>query len=1386
MQLDTGVTHRFDPTAMQVGMLLESRRIPSVNVEQVICHVPTALERRPVETAWRVLSGHHAILRATFQRSAHGYTMLIHDGIELSCKVLNWSSRDSLEVHEDLQLWLADDRGRGFDSASPLWRVTVFDMPDGAGCCVFTCHHAILDGRSFRTIITEFFDAYDALCSDKSPAVDTVPDYRDYLRWMRGRDVPVAGAEYFCEYLSGVEESALPVVLFGAVGGEDGAVSATRHAEHVFEVDAERVKALVAVAEASGSTLNNVMQAAWGLLMLRYSGRTDIVFGATRAGRHGTVAGAQNMSGTFINTLPVRIQVGNDTTLSELLLGLRAHHVATRPYERMSISEIQAVSEVPAGQALFSTLLMFDTEYLDSALRAQGAVWAKRRFELREESGFELACAAYLDGHQDLESGESGRLVIKLEFDVERYDPVSIDLMASQLDKTLQRIQGGGSQLALAVSELCERQSRMIEGFDARSGAEVGGGGAAPSFVEAFEARVGLQPEQCACRFRDASLTYQELSNRSAIVARQLRAAGVGAEDIVAICLPKGLRLIETMIGVLRAGAAYLPLDFEDPSGRLRGLVQDSGARLVLTLSELQPRFDRVTVPVLRIDGSWSEVSSDALPLARGKHAAYVIYTSGTTGKPKGVVVEHRQLAHHCREVARLFSIEPGTVMLQFAAATFDVSVEDIFGTLAAGGTLVLRTPEMMGGALAFFESIDRNIIQVVNLPTAFWVALVDEAEAGNLRWPACLKTVVVGGERVSTQAFVRFAAQQEQSVQFVNGYGPTEATVTSTALVLNTRDAMPQGWASQETVPIGRPLPGVGHFVLDDRMRMVPLGVTGELFISGPGVARGYLHCPELTVERFVKLESGERAYATGDLVRLDRQGLFHFVGRGDRQVKIRGFRIELEEVECAISALEQVSAAVVQLADGAGSARLVAHVQVGDSVVEGSAIREELARSLPGYMVPSVVITHKAFPTNAAGKVARDELRVPDLGRLASQDQGPHRGVAKDLARIWCGLLGVSEVAAHDSFFELGGHSLLAVRMFSAVELLTHRRVDVRAFFGNPTIAHLADECGCDDEEFAFRRSTRLSGFASESAELAGMVPLQKEGDGLPLFLVCGIELYRDLARQLGALQPTFGVFLPFEAELAVRLDNGDTEVEFPGVAELAASYVQGIRAQQPFGPYRIGGVSFGGVLAYEAAQQLRRDGEEVDLLLLIESFLPSAWSFSRGRWLAENAASLGEASIAGTLKRCVGFSRSKWAAMKSGSMASRRISSNSGVRGGSSDDEFLHALLKGDKSGFAAMRMRVYHDAAHAYVPNIQPYDGDAVLIRATQQPRMPGYQLDPTYGWGTWIKGQLSTHDIEGDHLGVLRQPQVSTLASALIPYLRHLRQSFTELQERYKL
>jgi amino acid adenylation domain-containing protein/non-ribosomal peptide synthase protein (TIGR01720 family) len=1003
---------------------------------------PTAFAR-----AWQAVVARHALLRSAvsweLDPPLDAPVQVVRRSVRVPVEAIDLRDLAPEQQEARIERFAEDDRRRGFDvTRAPLFRVGVFRVADATWRLLWTVHHLILDGWSLPLVLNEVAAFHEAFASGRALRLPAARPYGDYLDWLAAQDRTRAAAFWRAE----LHDFATPTPL--GFGREGVAAAALEPGEAQRALSDGESAELSAFARRHRITASTLVQAAWALLLARYAGGDDVLFGVIVSGRAAPLPGIDGMVGLFINTLPLRVAVPLEARALGWLSVLQNRQADLRDFEHTPLVEAQAQSSVPRGTPLFESLLVFENFPVEESL-ARG----DRGLAFSEMRAFE-----WLAYPLTLVASFRRALTLRVGYDRRRFDDATIERVVGHLISLLVAfVRSPRAALgALPMLEAAERRRVLFEWNDT----EV----AYPrdASIEAlFAEQAARMPDAVAVTTGAEHLSYGELRVRANHLAHALRARGVGFETPVGLHARRSIEMVVATLAILEAGGAYVPLDPDLPPARLTWLLEDAEISVVLTTTRARIVAPFSSVTILQVDAELqrergARLRAERLPsVAAGDRVAYIMYTSGSTGAPKGVCVPHRAVVRLVKSTTSA-PFGAGEVFAQLAPIAFDAATLELWGPLLNGGRLVVFPDEAVSPA-RIGEVVQREGVTTLWLTAGLFNAVIEARPAGL----STLCRLLCGGEALSVP-HVQAALAQLPTVAIINGYGPTEGTTFTCCHLIETA-----GGAS--AIPIGRPIANTTAYVLDERLVPVPIGVPGELYAGGDGVARGYLRRPDLTAERFLPdpfaREPGRRLYRTGDRVRWLADGTLAFLGRLDQQVKLRGFRIELGEIEAVLIAHPEVSACAVVVREGAGSApsptdrRLVAYV-VGrratppDPAELGAYLRERL----PAYMVPSAYVQLEALPLTANGKLDRRALPAYDAGRSTQDYVAPRGPIEEVIAAVFTDVLGIDRAGAHDDFFDLGGHSLTATVAITRLRRALGVELPLSMLFDAPTVAGLA----------------------------------------------------------------------------------------------------------------------------------------------------------------------------------------------------------------------------------------------------------------------------------------------------------------------------------------
>ncbi len=1117
------------------------------------------LDATALEDSFNEVIRRHEILRTTFSVQNGEPVQCIHP----ACRIrMHFTELDPETAESTLQSLASEEALKSHDLGRlPLVRVSLFKVGEAEHVLLINIHHIVADGLSIGLILDEVNVFYRAFVTGRKPHLPDPPlQYPDFAQWRREtvEDGAYGDQLRFWRKQLGGE---LPLLELPADFPRP-LTQSFRGSNAFLKLPQTLVRDLSSLGALEGCTLFMTLLAAFQVLLHRYTGAEEIVIGTPVALRG---PGAASLIGSCLNMVALRCDLSGNPDFVEMLqrsrsTALNAFSNAELPFEEL-IKHLK-IERNPGRNPVFQVML----QVLSMSTPTIGELEVSNFHFDTKSAQFDLGLHLY---------EEPGGYRARFEYCTDLFRGETVERLSSSYARLLQSVVSNPRQTIAKLPMLSDLEKyQVLSAWNDTSRPYPED----QCIHNLFETAAKRAPNRIAVECGEQSLTYSELNARANRLADFLRRSGVKPGNCVGICLDRSLDLVVGLLGILKAGAAYVPMDPSFPAERLAWMMEDAGITLLITETCLLKDLARPELKTICLDDDWEAIEQSASDnpelVLSPSNLAYTIYTSGSTGKPKGVMIEHRSVVNLLLSMQEKPGFDEGDVLVAVTTISFDIAGLEIFLPLISRGRLVVAGKNEVVDGSALLERIASSGATVMQATPATWKLML---EAGWVETPS-LK-MLCGGEPLPRELANRML---QRGAELWNMYGPTETTIWSSV------DKVEPG---PEPVLIGRPIANTQFYVVDKQLEPAPLGVVGELLIAGDGVARGYRNRPDLTAERFIEspaLNSGSRIYRTGDLARLRPDGRVELLGRLDHQVKVRGYRIELGEIEKILSQHEAVRDAVVMTQeDQHGDKCLAAYylLAAGGKLNPGE-LGQFLRKKLPEYMIPNCFVEMDAFPLTPNGKLDRKRFPIPEsiTSETAAPFVEPEGDEELQLAEIWKRALRRQSIGANDNFFDLGGHSLLAAQMFAQMERQIGVKLPLAILFQAPTIRQLAVVM----QQRSWNNSWK------------SLVPIQTRGDRPPIFLVHGAEgnvlLYKSLARNLGSNQPVYG--------LQSRGLDGRERIE-TRIEDMAAHYLKEIKVLQPKGPYFIGGYCLGGTIALEIAQQLRRAGESVALLAMIETY-------------------------------------------------------------------------------------------------------------------------------------------------------------------------------------
>jgi len=1023
----------------------------------------------------------HEILRTSIVTTKGSAVQVISPSASVPVRVTDLSGLPVAQAMSQRTAVFAEEANHAFDlSKGPLVRVRLLKFGDRQHELLITLHHIVCDGWSINVLLRELTHLYLKDVDTKVLPQLSI-QYADFAQWQRRwleEEAIERQLNYWRRQLADAPTTLeLPTdYLRPATRTHEGGRVAAKLPDELTE-------SLKTLGRKENATLFTILLAAFQTLLFRYSGQEDVVVGAPVAGR--TMFETEDLIGAFVNTLVLRGDLSGSPSFRDLLARVRQTVMGAfchqdLPFERLveELNPERRANRSPLFQVMFSFQNMPEPELAHNGTKFKTIQVAS------DVAKFDLT--------MEVDESTDG-ITVSFEYARDLFTAVTIDRMLGHFLNLLTAIVNDPAQTIVDIELLTrkERRQLLVEWNQNQIAFPESAG-----IHEIFEAQAAETPDAAAIEFAGERLTYRELNARANQVAHYLIKRGIGPADMVGVSIDRSFEMVVAILGVLKTGAAYVPLDPAYPRDRIAFMIQDTSARIVITQKNLAPNIDG-DAELISLNEDWPIISSEsaANPVVPGlsSQGAVVLYTSGSTGNPKGVLLEHRSLVNFATVAKTAYGVGCTDRVLQFGSLSFDLSVEEMLISLISGGCLVLRTAEMISSPEDFLARCEEWKLSVLDLPTVYWHELTDALSRQNLQLPSSVRLVIIGGEKASSDRVATWNKIVGNRVRLVNTYGPTETTIAVTFCDLSTYEPA----AIERISPIGRPYANAKVYVLDARLRPVPIGIPGELHIGGPGVARGYLNRADLTSQKFIanpfSNEPSDRLYKTGDVVRYHEDGNLEFLGRSDNQIKIRGFRVELEEIERAIRNHEAVENCVVIATDG-NDKRLVAYLITKDNSRDAIGdLRQLLKTKLPSYMVPAAFEVIDEFPLTSSGKINRRALPEPQFNRATADVtlDLPSTPLEEMLLEAWREVLKVDQIGVNENFFDLGGHSLLAARLVSNIRGVLDVQLNMVDVFEAPTISSLAEMLyprvarNESDAELT-RLIEELAGLSEEEAQL------------------------------------------------------------------------------------------------------------------------------------------------------------------------------------------------------------------------------------------------------------------------------------------------------------
>lgn len=1313
----------YELSPLQEGMLFHDLYDRELNTytEQFKVDFPSGVDKDILRKSLKYILDKHSILRSSFIYDKLTVPVqCVYNEVPLPFFELNLVDTDKPQQQEMIEAFYKKDRKEGFDfEKPPLMRFTLIKLTSQHYRMVWTYNHILIDGWSLQVLVGELLNAYQVFSKGGNFAVEE-DRYEDFIKYIKTKDITEAQA-FWTKYMEGFETPTLLPFLENHKESTRGRGVAE---ESYLEFDEGFSSQISNYAQNNQITVSTLIQGVWSFLLSKYTGSKDTIFGVTVSGRPADLDNAEERVGLYINALPLRSRLAADQKIPDWLSAIQKEHTHAREYQYNSLNDIQKWNNIEG--ALFDSIIVFE-KYPVGELLSQDWLLKADNAVSRTQNNYTLSIK--------VSSGKN--LSIVFSYYQTLLDEYYAEMIKRHFENILRQIVNNTCENTEGLKLLtAEEEKQLTLDFNPPLISTAG----ASTFLDLFNVQVKERPDAISVMFGESAISYRQLDEQSNQLANYLLACGIKKNECVGICMSDYLdKVVIAIFGILKSGAAYLPVDTELPQDRINYMLEEARIKILISHHSCGAINSAAqNIQVIFADTDWDSILTQPVtkPLSApsAEDLAYVIYTSGSTGKPKGVMVTHHNLADYLVGAALRIPIPGNSSYGLMSTFSADLGNTVLFGSLINGGKLHLFTKELLSDAVFLHGYFLQHKIDVIKIVPSHWRAL--ETESG-LLLPA--HTLVFGGEALNARQLQRII-DASPGLNIFNHYGPTETTIGKLVYKIDNNKIY-------STIPVGQVFSNSRAYVVTEDLSICPVGVLGELLLGGDGVARGYLNQPEITRQKFIQdpfcKGRHDMVYRTGDMVRRLPDGNIEFCGRADNQVKIRGYRIEIGEIQSVLEDSEMVQqSVVVAMEDENGDNRLVAYIVAGEQYAE-TELKKFLASRLPNYMVPSLFIELKAIPLNANGKINRKALPKAEMQttELIVQAEAVTEN-EKKLLHIWKEVLKNDNVGINDDFFELGGHSLTAIRLIGRINKTFSVKIPIGAIYTYTTIALQAKQfltATADDDN-------------------SKLIAINKGAGKRPLFFIPGSSgstlVYEALGKQLGQDQPFYTI--------QPKGFNGKAE-PFTSMEAMASDFIKLIQQVDPRGPYCIGGYSFGGPVAYEMALQLRRKGFEVAGLIILDSISPlnkitSEEITTYEQWICSSVAVYEKyygININVTVPELTGYTKDEQIAIVAAKLKAIGMDIPAEQLKG-----FINVSLSNDLIS-----------ATYKPDANVKP-DIPVLLLKSSEQDpeRAQFYEgvlaVNADMGWKELVSGPFTIHNVPGNHHSFLFSPNVEVVAELL--------------------